>query len=116
MKSLFQPIKKKKEVGVISKEKEYLGLCSSCKTASNCTYTKDLTRPVLQCEEFEGYEPRIVKTTVKNILLKTDPKLGSSNEERDLSKYRGLCSICDDREACTFPKPEGGVWHCEEYR
>ncbi|MCJ7748201.1 MAG: hypothetical protein MUP27_10685 [Desulfobacterales bacterium] len=116
MKSLIQPIKKKKEVGVISKENEYLGLCSSCKAASNCTYTKDLTRPVLQCEEFEGYEPRIVKTTVKNILLKTNPKLGSSNKERDLSKYRGLCSICDDREACTFPKPEGGVWHCEEYR
>jgi len=112
MKGIVQPIKKK--IRSTSREKEYLGLCSSCKTASNCTYTKDLRRPVLQCEEFEGYEPRIVKTTVKKILLK--PKFESSAEEKDSSKHRGLCGICEDREVCTFLKPEGGVWHCEEYR
>ncbi len=116
MKRLIHPVRKKKEGKIISKEKEYYGLCSSCKTASGCTYTRDLRRPVLQCEEFEGYEPRIVKTTVENILLKTNPEFGSSNEERDLSKYGGLCRNCEDRETCTFPKPEGGVWHCEEYR
>ena len=116
MKSFIQPVKREKEAKIISKKKEYFGLCSSCKTASSCTYLRDLKRPVLQCEEFEGYESRIVKTTVKNILLKTNPKFGSGNEERDLRKYPGLCSICEDRETCTFPKPEGGVWRCEEYR
>ena len=116
MKSLIRPVRKKKEAKMISKEKKYFGLCSSCKTASGWTYIRDLKRPVLQCEEFEGYEPRIVRTTVVNILLKTAPKFGSGNEERELSRYRGLCSICEDQAACTYPKPEGGVWHCEEYR
>jgi hypothetical protein len=116
MKSLIQPARREKEAKIISKEKEYSGLCSSCKTASGCTYPRDLRRPVLQCEEFEGYEPRIVKTTVEKILLKTNAKFGSSNERRDLSRYPGLCRNCEDRETCTFPKPEGAVWRCEEYR
>ena len=116
MKSLIQPVRREEEAKTISKEKEYFGLCSSCKTASDCTYIRELRRPVLQCEEFEGYEPRIVKTTVENILLKTNSKFGSSDEGRDLSKYPGLCSNCEDRETCNFLKPEGGVWRCEEYR
>jgi hypothetical protein len=29
---------------------------------------------------------------------------------------RGLCINCDVRNTCTFPKPEGGVWFCEEYQ
>jgi hypothetical protein len=95
--------------------KEHLGLCSSCKTASDCHYMKDVKSRVLQCEEFEGYEPRIVKTTGKK-LVKTSSNPGSSNEEKDSSNHRGLCNICEDREICNFPKPEGGVWHCEEYR
>jgi hypothetical protein len=32
------------------------------------------------------------------------------------SIHRGLCINCDVRETCTFPKPEGGVWFCEEYQ
>jgi hypothetical protein len=28
----------------------------------------------------------------------------------------GLCSTCENSETCTFQKPEGGVWHCEEYK
>jgi hypothetical protein len=32
------------------------------------------------------------------------------------SIHRGLCINCDVRGTCTFPKPEGGVWFCEEYQ
>jgi hypothetical protein len=116
MKRVAKPIKKGKEARIASRKKEYFGLCSLCKAASACTYTKDLRRPVLQCEEFEGYEPRPVRPIVKNILLTGNPKLRSDVEEKDLGKYKGLCSICEDRKTCTFIKPEGGVWHCEEYR
>jgi hypothetical protein len=28
---------------------------------------------------------------------------------------KGLCMNCAYRETCLYPKPEGGVWHCEEY-
>jgi hypothetical protein len=30
--------------------------------------------------------------------------------------HLGLCGLCEDRSTCTYPRPEGGVWHCEEYR
>lgn len=107
METSAKPIKKRKAV---------LGICSSCKTASACTYTKDFRRPVLQCEEFEGYESRPVRTIIKKILPASSPNYISTVEEKDSGKYKGLCSICEDRKTCTFIKPEGGVWHCEEYR
>jgi hypothetical protein len=116
MTAVAKPIKKGKEERIASRRKEYFGLCSLCQNASTCTYTKDPRRPVLQCEDFDGYEPRRVRTIVKNILPATNPKLGSDVEEKDSGKYKGLCSICEDRKTCTFIKPEGGVWHCEEYR
>jgi hypothetical protein len=92
------------------------GICLSCKTVSNCTYLKDSRRLVLQCEDFEGYEPRRVTAAVKNILTTNAPKPGSDVEKKDSRKHKGLCSICEDYDCCTLPKPEGGVWHCEEYR
>ena len=115
MKAVAKPIKKGKEERIVSRKKEYFGLCSLCENASTCTYTRDFRRPVLQCEDIEGYEPCPVRTIVKKILPTTDPKFGSV-EEKDLGKYKGLCSICEDFKTCTFVKPEGGVWHCEEYR
>ena len=45
-----------------------------------------------------------------------DPFVELISEGADVTKNRGLCSICEDREVCAFPKPEGAVWHCEEYR
>lgn len=29
---------------------------------------------------------------------------------------KGLCATCELCETCTFPRPESGVWRCEEYR
>ena len=92
------------------------GICLCCKTVATCTYLKDPRRLVLQCEDFEGDEPRRVATAVKNILPANDPKSGSDVEKKDSRKPKGLCSICEDYGSCTLSKPEGGVWHCEEYR
>lgn len=46
----------------------------------------------------------------------------SSNEQRrsrkgadDVGQLKGLCVNCANREVCRHPKPEGGVWHCEEF-
>lgn len=55
----------------------------------------------------------------------TDSRSGSKpdSDSRELlavldppSIHRGLCINCDVRDTCTFPKPEGGVWFCEEYQ
>ncbi|MEI9476493.1 MAG: hypothetical protein WCO26_07950 [Deltaproteobacteria bacterium] len=45
-----------------------------------------------------------------------NPFVKSTDMELDVGKHRGLCTICEDHGVCTYPKPEGGVWHCEEYR
>jgi NADH-quinone oxidoreductase subunit E len=39
---------------------------------------------------------------------------GCKNHMMDLIK--GLCVNCENRHTCEFMKPDGGVWHCEEYR
>lgn len=31
------------------------------------------------------------------------------------SEYRGLCGHCELRKTCALPRPEGGVWRCENY-
>jgi hypothetical protein len=121
MKSILKELKggsmkKKKEKSLLPKKVDYYVICSCCSDASICTFPKNPGQPILQCEEFKGYEPRPGETIFKNDSLTTDPKLMSSAEEKNLGKYKGLCNICEDREICTFPKAEGGVWHCEEYR
>jgi hypothetical protein len=84
-----------------------IGLCSCCHSFQSCTYPRTLKQPVLQCEEFSGILPPPLRMppTGKASLKKVRKPLA-----------RGLCSICEDRAACTYPKPEGGVWHCEDYR
>jgi len=37
-------------------------------------------------------------------------------QHNDCGPFLGLCVNCEDRETCVYPKPDGGVWHCEEYR
>jgi hypothetical protein len=41
--------------------------------------------------------------------------LRSPSWKKDSSKHAGLCKICGSSETCTFPKPEEGVQHCDEY-
>jgi len=38
------------------------------------------------------------------------------DEKSDRERFKGLCMNCDNRFECLLPRPEGGVWHCEEYR
>jgi (2Fe-2S) ferredoxin len=39
---------------------------------------------------------------------------GCKNHMIDLVK--GICINCENRHTCKFIRPDGGVWHCEEYR
>ena len=92
---------------------EYRSLCSTCKNAVDCTFQKDRQKPALYCEEFEIDICPSVKTAGKE---KSAPTASVDAEDEDSSKFIGLCGNCDNRRTCAFPTPEGGVWHCEEYR
>ena len=91
------------------------GLCTTCIHASICGLGKNSDSPVIYCEEFEyRFPPMSMKAEITaNTPKKARDKL---TEERTDHSYKGLCINCENRETCTFPKSEGGVWHCEEYR
>ena len=93
---------------------EHRGLCLSCQNTLTCTFLKNSHEAVLQCEEFDGFGSYLRKPRRSFHKSMTGSK--SNPEKKDLNGAKGLCSICEDRKTCTYPKPEGGVWHCEEYR
>jgi hypothetical protein len=87
------------------------GLCVNCRHFETCGFSKDPEHPVLFCEEYE-----VPVIPAMRIADNTDvTKKGKPATKNDIEKYRGLCMNCEHRETCTYPKPEGGIWHCEEY-
>lgn len=93
-------------------EKKSGEICSSCKHSTYCTYPKDQRRPVIQCNEFTGR--RDFQVVIKAPLTNASSNEMIASTENDV-KFKGLCKNCDNRKDCTFPKHEGGVWHCTEY-
>ncbi len=69
------------------------------------------------CEEFDmrgGEAPSTISGADALPLGRLPP--APISERDDCARYKGLCGNCDSRESCMYPKPEGGVWHCEEYQ
>ena len=107
--------KGKTEENAVPEAREYRGLCSSCNHAPTCTYIRDDSQLVLQCEEFENHEESPIRTADEASSSKINVSASFSAEE-DSGEVKGLCVDCKSRETCIYPKPEGGVWHCEEYQ
>lgn len=92
------------------------GICSTCSQASRCAFSPKDGRVVLNCGEFTPVEPRQGSDT-RSVRSTSAPRPRiTPTEPRRREKVMGLCASCEGRETCTFPKPEGGVWRCEEYR
>jgi hypothetical protein len=116
MKNVTYSLKKKTKVSISLDAKKNQGLCLCCQSALTCVYNRNLERPILQCEEFDGIIPLSFETSppIKNpsTHLQETPSL----PDDALQQLSGLCMNCEERATCTYPKPEGGVWHCDEYR
>jgi len=110
------PLARREQQSIISNGvKNYLGLCSCCSYAPDCTYPRESGRPILECNEFDGISPplnKMMKWMEKPLVNRFS---GPIPDAQRLSILRGLCAYCDGLNTCTYPKPEGGVWHCEEY-
>jgi hypothetical protein len=91
---------------------EYRSLCSTCTNNPDCSLAREPSEPVLHCEQFEVYRPPAPKIDGKNLPLFAELRAA---QQRDSDGFIGLCSDCEGRRNCLFPRPEGGVWHCEEY-
>jgi hypothetical protein len=98
---------------VMSDNTIYRGLCSTCKHAPTCTFPADVQRPAFYCEEFEIEIAPAGKTAEDGTSQSTTSSIAAAE---DSSGLIGLCSDCESRQTCVFPKPEGGIWHCEEYQ
>jgi hypothetical protein len=49
----------------------------------------------------------------KKIITESDEKIQEHQDKKPVLK--GLCINCEHRFTCTLPRPETGVWYCEEY-
>ena len=90
----------------LNDEFKFYGICVNCDSKDDCAYRQDPDKPILFCEQYE------VSTIPpqKISLIKQEKQT-----ETESNNFRGLCMNCESRSSCMFPKPEGGVWHCEEY-
>ncbi len=79
-------------------------LCSTCLHKACCTSSRQLSHPVRACDEFE-------------VEAKTDPKvMKPAHQAPATNDAKGLCRTCERIASCDFPKSEGGVWHCKDYK
>ena len=88
------------------------GVCLACKFDPDCIYEAAYSRVALECGQFEMafLEPPTPTPSIHENQFRNIPRQG-----KESNGYRCLCSNCDNRETCIHPKPEGGVWRCEEY-
>ena len=90
-----------------SASRPHRDLCSTCSHAEACGDRSTPQSPIFFCELFEVFAPPPA------------PAAAAARESvapQDAGEYKGLCVNCDSRDTCTLPKPEGGIWHCEEYQ
>lgn len=91
------------------------GICSACIHEAVCIYPRSKGQIVLNCGQFEPCPPiRRPPPSRDQVELEKLWKKSSSKESE--TKFKGLCSSCEDRNVCIYLKPAGGVWRCEEYR
>lgn len=90
-------------------ETTFNGLCVNCIKLNECSYYRRNSKPVIFCEEYECAQEAFNQAIAS-------PQNDSEVEESMIAgRVKGLCINCERRDTCSFPKPEGGVWHCEEY-
>jgi len=88
-----------------------LGICCTCNHRETCTRRRTWIGPVFHCEEFDDFVD-IPRRGRVDLAKAEEPEARPSARSE---AHRGLCVNCAHRDTCTFSKPEGGVWHCEEY-
>lgn len=98
----------------MKKKKKRKGICTSCINEAQCTYPKGNGSGVIQCDEFDAENCVSGYKVPKKIRAGQGSRIKPSVSTP--SSLKGLCSNCENCQTCTYPKPEGGVWHCEEYQ
>lgn len=92
---------------------EFRGLCAVCALSESCTFPRSQEKPVRECEEFEGADMDPAEKFIR--ARQSELKKEAMQSDQRSSNLKGLCKTCASSATCTFPRSEGGVWHCEEF-
>jgi len=84
------------------------GLCITCIHVESRCWVRDDGEPILQCEQFDSGPSAEARSSARGV--RSRERTGA-----DYGDHIGLCMNCERRDDCTLPRPEGGVWHCEQY-
>ncbi len=87
---------------------EFLDLCNICVHEDGCMNLGTPARPKLFCEQFE-------LETLEPAAWEDDALCDGPDKAVEEGKFRGLCCNCENRHTCKISRPEGDIWHCEEY-
>jgi len=96
--------------------RKFNDLCSTCSLGPACAYRQASARPVWYCNEYEHTVPAFMSRADTRKSQKRSSDNPAPKQSLADGQFKGLCQNCENRETCLLPKPEGGVWHCEEYR
>ncbi len=88
----------------------FVGLCATCNNAADCVYRKRRGTDAIYCETFDDYARPNGGNGKRVATIVTTLEIAKPSE------FKGLCVNCEDRDTCKLPRPEGGIWHCEEYK
>ncbi len=91
-------------------------ICTTCRHASGCGYTKNPTHRVFFCNEYEADATAPARAGEAADLLPAAVAEDGEAGKEESAKLLGLCQDCGSRGTCTSQRPEGGVWHCAEYQ
>ncbi len=96
----------------MSASRKTQGICLSCIFHPECSLRRDKAAPVWFCESFECTE----REPCKDEQVDLNHCRKDVNPEICDTSLKGLCMNCENRASCSYPRPEGGVWHCSEYK
>ena len=103
-----------RETSVQTGQTFYNGICSTCNDGKICVSKKTRRGPVWFCEQFDDYVA--VKELYETAYQPTDSQDRSGIRADDSLRFKGLCINCENRQGCNYLKPNGGIWHCQEYK
>lgn len=99
-----------KDVPRATNNKQGLGICAVCVKMPDCIYLDSAKHAILMCEMFEAH-PVLANSPVSTSTARSMHTQVADKRMQNM----GLCGSCAKRETCIYPKPETGVWRCEEY-
>lgn len=96
-------------VGIsLSQKSKSQGICPTCGSFPECTYIVNADKPLFECDYFD----RGASAQPVNIKIVTTRKKDGNNGSNGIA---GICTDCQKHTACDFPKPELGIWECNNY-